>query len=199
MPSRSQRHAQGQEWSQAPRGLSGLSLALAPGSSSSRRQRPEQRAFRLAISRGTTDSPPDSAWSPRSTGGLFGVGVEGLYAQRGFTSSVSGFSQQLSYIDVPVYFKVTIPTGTAVSPYALVGPEVNFEMNCDAGGGSCPSGRDKVTYAGVIGAGVKFGVWTGVAVEGRYAYGLQDLNYSTVSNSSNYRPRSFMLLARVGF
>jgi opacity protein-like surface antigen len=134
-----------------------------------------------------------------STGGVVGFGVEGLYAQRGFTSSVTGFSQQLSYIDVPLYLKVTLPTGM-IRPYALVGPQVSFEMNCDAGGsGSCPSGRDKVTYAGVIGAGVRFGVWTGVSVEGRYQYGLSNLNYNTVSNSSSYRPRSFMLLAGIGF
>jgi hypothetical protein len=134
-----------------------------------------------------------------STGGFLGFGIEGLYAQRGFKSTTPGFSQQLSYIDVPVYFKVTLPTGV-IRPYAIVGPQVSFELTCDGGGGGdCPPGRDKVSYAGVIGAGLRFGVWSGVSVEGRYAYGLSNLDYNTLNNTSNYRPRSFMLLAGIGF
>jgi hypothetical protein len=30
-------------------------------------------------------------------------------------------------------------------------------------------------------------------------YGLTNLNYSTVSNSSNYKTRSFLLLLGIGF
>ena len=131
-----------------------------------------------------------------STGGLLGFGVEGLYAQRGFKSSVTGNSQKLTYVDVPLYLKLTLPI-PAVTPFAYAGPQGSFEMGCD--GGVCPSGHAKTTYAGVIGAGLKFGMLGGLSLEGRYVYGVTNLNYGTVSNPVNYQPRSFMLLAGIGF
>jgi hypothetical protein len=132
------------------------------------------------------------------TGGVIGFGINGLYAQRGFSSSVPGYSQKLSYVDVPVYLKVSLPN-PAITPFGFLGPQGSFEMNCDGGGGSCPSGRSKTTFSGVIGAGLKFGMLSGLSVQGRYVYGLTNLNYGTVSNSSNYQARSFMILAGIGF
>jgi len=128
-----------------------------------------------------------------------GFGINALYAQRGYTSSVTGYSQQLSYIDVPVYLKLSIPT-PLISPFGFVGPQASFELDCSAGaGGSCPSGRAKVTYAGVAGIGAKFGILGGLSLQGRYVYNLTDLDYSTVSNAGSYKNRSFMLLVGFGF
>jgi opacity protein-like surface antigen len=132
------------------------------------------------------------------TGGVVGFGINGMYAQRGFSSSSPGFSQKYSYIDVPIYLKVSLPN-SMITPFGFVGPQGSFEMNCDGGGGSCPSGRSKTTFSGVIGAGLKFGMLGGLSVQGRYVYGLTNLNLSTVSNSGNYQPRSFMILAGIGF
>ena len=128
------------------------------------------------------------------SGGIVGFGINGLYAQRGFTSSTTGASSKLNYVDVPVYLKLSLDNPVIV-PFALVGPQASFELGCE--GGDCPSGRPKVTYAGVIGAGVKLGHV--ISVQGRYVYGLTNLNYGTVSNTNNYQPRSFMLLAGFGF
>ena len=133
-----------------------------------------------------------------SSSSLIGFGLEGLYAQRGFTSSVAGASQKLTYVDVPFYLKLTLPT-PGISPFAYAGPQASFEMNCDAGGGTCPSGRAKLTYAGIIGGGVKIGMLHNLLLEGRYVYGLTNLNLSNVTNSGNYQTRSFMLLAGLGF
>ena len=130
------------------------------------------------------------------TGGVIGFGINGLYAQRGFTSSLTGYSQKLSYIDVPVYLRVAIPN-PVLTPFAFVGPQASFELKCD--GGNCPSGRTKTTFAGVIGAGVRLPALAGLSLQGRYVYGLTDLDYGTISNSSNYKTRSFMLLAGIGF
>ena len=132
------------------------------------------------------------------TGGAIGVGVDGLYAQRGFKSSVIGDSRQLSYIDVPLYLRLAIPNHMVV-PFVLAGPQISFELNCDANGGNCPSGRDKVTYDGVFAAGLKFPQLAHLSVQARYLYGLQNLNYNTTSNQSNYHDRSFMLLLGIGF
>ena len=130
-----------------------------------------------------------------STGGAVGFGVEGLYAQRGTTSDVAGDSRELDYIDVPAYVRIALPI-PVLSPFAYAGPQASFELKCGSGDADCPSGRAKTTYAGVIGAGVKV---FGLSIEGRYVYGLSDLKLNTVTTSSNYKTRSFLLLAGIGF
>ncbi len=132
------------------------------------------------------------------SGGVLGFGINGLYSQRGFTNSVAGFSQKLSYIDVPAYLKLQIVNPMFV-PFAFAGPQVSFELNCDAGGANCPSGRDKTTFDAVAGIGVKLPMVANLSVQGRYIYALKDLNYGTVNNQSNYRQRSFALLVGIGF
>ena len=131
------------------------------------------------------------------SGGPIGVGVEALYAQRGILGS-SGNSRELDYIDVPVYLRVgmTVPE---IQPFAYLGPQISVELQCGSNGGSCPSGRDKWSYAGVIGAGLRFQRAAGMSLEARYVYGLSDLNLGTVTDSQNYQTRSFMVLLGIGF
>ena len=131
-------------------------------------------------------------------GSIIGLGIEGLYAQRGYSSTVAGSSRELAYLDVPAYVKLTLPL-PALAPFAYAGPQLSYELKCESGGVTCPSGRTKLTYAGVIGAGVRLGVLGGISLEGRYVYGLNDLKMDTVSNTDSYKTRSFMLLAGFGF
>ena len=78
-------------------------------------------------------------------------------------------------------------------------------MRCRAGGTDCPetgpggTKRDKTTYAGVVGAGVRLGGGGGFSIEGRYIYGLTDLKLSTVTSSDSYKTRSFLILAGFSF
>jgi len=133
------------------------------------------------------------------SGGSLGFGINALYAQRGFTSTdplVS--SQKLSYIDVPVYLRFAIHTPVVV-PFALAGPQVSFELNCDANGANCPSGRPKQTFDGIGAIGVRFPMLAGLSIQGRYIYSLTNLNYGVVGNQNSYNQRSFMLLAGIGF
>ena len=132
------------------------------------------------------------------SGGPLGFGVNVLYAQRGFRSNLIGNAEQLSYIDIPLYLRVAVQN-PVVTPFALIGPQVSFEMNCNANGTDCPSGRDKTTFDGVAAVGLKFPMMSGLSIQGRYLYALQNLDYGTVSNQSNYRQRSFMLLIGIGF
>lgn len=130
-------------------------------------------------------------------GGPLGLGVEALYAQRGLSGGAAGEARELNYIDVPLYLRLSAPS-PALTPFAYAGPQASFEMRCSAGGAPCPNtGRPKTTYAGVIGAGVRLA--GGLTVEGRYVYGLTDLKLSTVSTSTSYQTRSFMILLGFGF
>jgi hypothetical protein len=134
------------------------------------------------------------------SGGTLGFGINALYAQRGFTSTdpLVASSQKLSYIDVPVYLRVAIHTAVVV-PFALAGPQVSFELNCDASGANCPSGRPKQTFDGIGAIGVRFPMLAGLSIQGRYIYSLTNLNYGVVGNQNSYNQRSFMLLAGIGF
>ena len=139
-------------------------------------------------------------------GGLLGFTVEALYAQRGVTSQngIDTDSRKLDYLDVPVFLRVAIPT-PGIRPFGYAGPQVSFEVRCRAGGTDCPdtgpdgTKRDKSTYAGVIGAGVRLGGASGFTIEGRYIYGLTDLKLSTVTSSESYKTRSFLILAGFSF
>ncbi len=138
--------------------------------------------------------------SLESAPALIGFGVEGLFSQEGLTSAATASSLKLSYVSVPAYLRVMLPT-PGIKPFAYLGPQVSFEVKCDNGSGDCGGDRKKTVFAGVIGAGVRFGgsTSTGFSVEGRYVYGLTDLNPSTVTSSDSYKTRTFLLLAGYHF
>lgn len=131
---------------------------------------------------------------------VIGVGAEALFARRGLKSDGTG-DLKLDYVDIPVYAKIQAPT-PGVSPFGYIGPQVSFEVTCKVDDVNCTGGdRSKTDYAGVIGAGVKFGNEGGVGftVEARYIYGLKDLKLSTVSSSESFKTRSFLILGGVVF
>jgi hypothetical protein len=132
--------------------------------------------------------------------GLLGVGGEALFAKRGLKSDGTG-DLKLDYVDIPVYLKIQAPT-PGISPFGYIGPQVSFEVTCKVDDVDCTGGdRSKTDYAGVIGAGVKFGHEGGVGftAEARYIYGLKDLKLSTVSSSESFKTRSFLILGGVVF
>lgn len=131
-----------------------------------------------------------------STKRYVGYGVEALYAQRGVESSAGGGSRRLDYIDVPAFLRVSIPM--PVTPFAYAGPQVSFELRCRTATAVCPdTDRPMGSYAAIIGAGISFGRRPMMSIEGRYVYGLTDLNLSTITSADNYRTRSF--LGMIGF
>jgi hypothetical protein len=129
--------------------------------------------------------------------GPLGFGVEALYAQRGIVGD-PGSSRELDYIDVPIYLRLAAQN-PAIEPFGYIGPQISVELKCDSNGGACPSGRDKVSYAGTIGGGVRLTGLGGLSIEGRYVYGLSDLQLGTVSDPESYRTRAFMMLFGFSF
>jgi hypothetical protein len=131
---------------------------------------------------------------------VIGVGAEALFARRGLKSDGTG-DLKLDYVDIPVYAKIQAPT-PGVSPFGYIGPQVSFEVTCKVDDVNCTGGdRSKTDYAGVVGAGVKFGNEGGVGftVEARYIYGLKNLKLSTVSSSDSFKTRSFLILGGLIF
>ena len=134
-----------------------------------------------------------------SAGDGLGVGVEALYAQRGVLSPTVGDGRELNYLDIPIYLRLGVRT-PGISPFAYAGPQVSFELECYDRGVDCPdTGRQTTTYAGVIGGGLRFGMFSGLSLEARYLYGLTNLRLTTVTTQANYRTRSLLVLAGVSF
>jgi hypothetical protein len=132
-------------------------------------------------------------------GGLIGAGAEALFAQRGLSGDAG--DTKLDYIDIPVYLKVQAPT-PGISPFGYIGPQVSFEVTCKVSDVDCgDSGRAKTDYAGVVGAGVKFGGGQtfGFSAEARYVYGLKDLRIATVTSDQSFKTRSFLILGGIIF
>lgn len=155
-------------------------------------------ASNSGLTPGATDRSGFAVGIGVATSSPIGLGMDVLYAQRGYNSVLPGESRHVDYIDIPVYLRLAAPSST-VAPFAYVGPQVSYELHCGASGDSCPnSGRAKFTYAGTVGAGLKFGGSPGVSVEARYVYGLNDLKLSTLQNTENYKTRSLLLLLGFG-
>lgn len=132
------------------------------------------------------------------TPGALAVGLEVLYSQRGVTGDEEIASRELEYIDIPLLLRASLPA--PISPYVYLGPQVSYELNCDSGDESCPeSGRPQWPTAGVVGAGVSFGTDARFSVEGRYIYGLSDLDLDTLTDDESYEERSFMVLGAITF
>ncbi len=152
-----------------------------------------------ALPGGTSERSGFAFGLEATIGSPIGLGMEALYAQRGVVGATSVTTRNLSYVDVPLYVRVSLPTPLPISPFAYAGPQVSFELSCDVPGASCPSGRETHSFAGVIGAGVRLSSFHGISLEARYVYGLTDLKLYTVTASTSYQTRSFMLLAGIGF
>ena len=134
-----------------------------------------------------------------TTGTPVSIGIEALWARRGITSSNSVDSRHSDYVDVPAFLRLAIPAA-AVAPYIFAGPQVSWEVTCATTDGDC-SDNDRATmsYAAVVGAGLRLGEEARFSVEGRYMYGLTDFHPNTVTTSDSYRQRSFMILGGIGF
>lgn len=127
----------------------------------------------------------------------FGLGVEALYAQRGARSANNVSSRELDYIDIPIYVRVMAPA-PGFAPFVYAGPQISFEVRCDGGIEDCPdTGRSTATYGAVLGVGVQ--LLEAFSLEGRYMWGLRDLELETVSEEESYRNRTLMILAGVTF
>jgi hypothetical protein len=130
--------------------------------------------------------------------GLIGIQPEVLYVQKGValdgTPSGSSDAPRLGYVDVPLLLKVTLRT-PAIQPMFYGGPSVNFRLSCSFNGTDCKDATNSTDYGVVLGAGIRLGGSHGFTVEGRYTWGLKDVNDpgAGVKNET----RTFLVLAGI--
>jgi Outer membrane protein beta-barrel domain len=121
---------------------------------------------------------------------------EALYVQKGVAANGAPANTvpKLAYLDVPVLLKLSLPT-TLVTPMVYAGPEVSFRLSCTAGDVDCSNTFKSTDWGVTLGGGVRLGALTGLTVEGRYSWGLNDIH--DVSAGVAARTRTFMLLVGI--
>lgn len=131
---------------------------------------------------------------------VIGIQPELLYVQKGVeidgTPSSSSDAPKLAYLELPILVKVTIPT-PGIQPMIYAGPSVMFRLSCSFGGVDCTDQVKSTDYGAVLGGGLRFGGNHGLTVEGRYTWGLNDINDPSAGVKQN--TRTFLLLAGVSF
>lgn len=110
---------------------------------------------------------------------------------------------RLEYIEIPVMLHVPLTYGT-FSPYVLAGPTVSLESGCDftdgTVSGDCDDadlfGRKKTDFGVTAGGGVEFAMGPGaILVEGRYTWGLSNINDSDIADAPSVKNRAAYLMA----
>ena len=122
---------------------------------------------------------------------MFGIQLGGVYSQKGASMSEGTVEATIAvdYIDVPLLFVVSIPSGN-ITPRRFAGGVASFEMSCkltgSVDGTSVPSvdcsdedlGARKSSYfSALFGAGIKFGVGPGgLLLDVGYQLGLTSIS-----------------------
>ncbi|HEX9894076.1 MAG TPA: porin family protein [Gemmatimonadales bacterium] len=127
---------------------------------------------------------------------------EAMISQQGATAAIGGLPSEdgafeFTYLTIPANLRVNLATGGA-QPYIIGGPYAAFRLNCQFQDVDfdCDNYRD--TDWGVnVGAGLKFGRTGGFFLEGRYAFGLTNIN--DLDEGFDSKNRAFMVLAGISF
>jgi len=148
---------------------------------------------------------------------VFGIQIGAGFTSKGAESTEDGttVSFNLSYIEIPVLAKISVPSTGNVGLHFLAGPAISFRTSCsfDAEGGGvslsvdcddtsifADGGKIKKTDFGVmVGAGLDFSLApnTSLLVELMYNLGLSELGDSGVDD--NAKNRVFSILAGLSF
>ncbi len=140
------------------------------------------------------------AYQDHARNSHLGFGTELLFSQRGGTSTTTGDNRRIDYVDVPVYLTVSsTSTSRSFAPYAYLGPQASFEVQCKTGVGDCPQdGRQSKVFEGVVGVGLRFPGKRDLSIEARYVRGFTDLGIGTAGSQGAYDQSGLMLMAGVG-
>lgn len=113
---------------------------------------------------------------------------------------------ELTYVELPVLFKFGVPVTGHVKPTFFAGPALAFELSCTVNDGpDCDAeslGANTVDIkstdlGAVIGGGVDLMLGkTFVTLEGRYTFGLTDLQETT--GSPSIKNRTFAIMVGIG-
>jgi hypothetical protein len=140
---------------------------------------------------------------------VFSIQPEFFFSQRGgaagnIDNSTSNY--KLSYMEVPILFKLRLPIDRTFFPHVFVGPDIAYRLysnstTTDANGNTVDI-RDanlrRLDTGGVLGAGLDVqSKRIFFTIDGRYGFSFNNLGNSAYNLNVNHR--SIVLLAGVGF
>lgn len=134
--------------------------------------------------------------------GPLDIQVEGLFSQKGskFKSDAGGESTtKLSYLEVPVLAKISIPLAPTMSYNVHAGPALGFKLSesFDPEINSEADFFKSSDLGAVVGLGLKFNALVSfVTIDARYTLGLSNVSDSDTGEAKN---RSLTLLVGLGF
>ena len=136
----------------------------------------------------TGDDVSDTAIKPGMIGGgffcyniteIFAVQPEVLFAMKGAKASEGDGKWNINYIEIPVLFKVNLPTEGKIDPFLCVGPGIGILLSSKQTDGEEVDVKDftKSTNFGIIaGAGAAYQLEKGaISLEARYEVGLSTI------------------------
>jgi len=156
-------------------------------------------------------------------GGALEVGFAPIFALQAEPAFITGGSEisgpggkitfKMSYIEIPILFKVRIPVPGAVTPYAFVGPNLGFVLSSksllEAGGQSQETDwKDETSSVNFgldfgAGAGFKVAPLTTILLDVRYSLGLtnmlNDKGKQSYGGDQSIKSTGFQILAGVLF
>lgn len=110
------------------------------------------------------------------------VAIQGevLYSMKGAEDyPATGQSTDLTYIEIPVLLKYSIPMAGMIAPNFFVGPSLGILLTAEDNEVDVKENTKSMDYGIVFGAGVDFDLGTGkVTVDARYNYGLTSIDDS---------------------
>ena len=146
--------------------------------------------------------------------GLLALQPELLYTMKGYKASYpvldvlgpipfgsGNLTAKISYLEIPVLFKLNTSSLRMIRPNIFAGPEVAFKLSSKATSGSPSSEQDlqninSTDFGIIVGAGVNINLpITTLMVDIRYDIGMRDLNSS--SNPPDIKNRVLSLNAGI--
>jgi Outer membrane protein beta-barrel domain len=134
----------------------------------------------------------------------FDIQPEALVSVKGasISEAVGDVDVELTYLEIPVLFRYRAPVSGNTSLQLFAGPSPAFKLNAEVTGEFFDISSDQdiddeietFDFGLVIGAGIEIGH---VTLDGRYTWGLSDLNADPESPEVEVRNRVFSIL--VGF
>jgi hypothetical protein len=110
---------------------------------------------------------------------MFVLQPEVLYTMKGAEDKDADYSADLTYVEIPVLLKYSVPMAGMISPNFFVGPSLGILMSAEVADIDVKDETKTMDFGVVVGAGVDFDLGTGkVTLDGRYTLGLMSIDDS---------------------
>jgi len=137
--------------------------------------------------------------------GLLSVQPELLFMMKGMEFTSGSFDDagvRMSYIDIPILAKVSIPVPGAFSPNVFVGPSVGFNTSAEAYIGSDDEDiKDQIKstdFGLVFGGGFDYNLLVGqLTLDARYVLGLTSID--DTNDADDVKNTGIVIMAGYGF